>query len=529
VGRVRPSGEHDLALCIDDDRRLGAESRSGGGIGPIQAVLERPASHLRIREAVHSPRDLLHPLGALAQQDDDVAGGRPGDGEVDRAGPVRLDADGLSPACGNTPQDSPDDGSRILPARIVAGDGDRVGRAGRDRAHQRPLALVAIAAAAEDRVEAPAGRERARGGQRAVQALRRVGVVDDDPRLQIGWRRDDVEPAGRRDQARRRLEHLSGVGAERHDAGEGGQDVRHVEPAVERDAAGHRAVRQAVDDQAGPIGVGLDAVGPQAEHGAGGCVATRQSRVGQFIGDETHAGAEALTKVAEVGIVGVQDGDGPGAGGPGGEIAKQAALDRHVVANAAVVDDVIGTDVGEDRGIQIEAVVHVPAQAGGTQLDDEALDASPPAAGHERDELPQVLAGFDVPHTDPRGFRRGDGRAESARFHELGDELGGRGLALGAGDPDRPHAGQLPAHTRVGARQEGGVRRQPSSRHGGRLTLGLAATPSSGPNSVHPSRCHPCERRDPWPCRASWPSRPSSSSRSPYGCVSAGRFPRGGN
>ena len=230
-----------------------------------------------------------------------------------------------------------------------------------------------------------------------------------------------------------------------------------------------------------------------------------------------HAGAQAAAKVAEVAIVGVQDCDGPGAGGPGGQIAKQAPLDRHVVANAAVVDDVVGSDVGEDRGIQVEAVVHVPAQARGAQLDDEALDAGAPASGHERDELPEVFAGFQVARADPRGFRRGYGGAEPARFHELSDELGGRGLALGAGDPDRPHAGQVPAHTRVGARQEGGVRRQPSSRHGCRLTSGrgryaLILAELNPPFTLPPLRT---ERSLALPRFLAFP--PSSSSGSPLG------------
>ena len=38
----------------------------------------------------------------------------------------------------------------VLAARIVVGDVDAVGASGRDPAHQRPLAAVAVAAGAED-------------------------------------------------------------------------------------------------------------------------------------------------------------------------------------------------------------------------------------------------------------------------------------------------------------------------------------------------------------------------------------------
>jgi hypothetical protein len=133
VRGVRTSGEHDVTLPVERERGLGAQARSRVGIGAIQAMLERPPGHLRIGEAVHPPGDLLPRLGALAKQDDDVAGRGPGDGELDRARPIRLDADRPPPARGDTLQDTPDDGPRILTARIVAGDDDRVGNAGRDR------------------------------------------------------------------------------------------------------------------------------------------------------------------------------------------------------------------------------------------------------------------------------------------------------------------------------------------------------------------------------------------------------------
>src|SRR4029453_4833592 len=118
---------------------------------------------------------------------------------------------------------------------------------------------------------------------------------------------------------------------------------------------------------------------------------------------------------------------------------------------------------------------------------------------------------------------------ESARFHELSDELGGRGLALGAGDPDRPRAGQLPAHTRIGARQEGRVRRQPSSRHGGRLTSGpgrywLILAELSPPFTLPPLRT---ERSLALPRFLAFP--PFFFIGVSFGCVPAGRFPRGGN
>ena len=55
----------------------------------------------------------------------------------------------ISTRAGRGGQDRGADRGRIFAARIVVGDDDAVGHLGGDRAHQRPLAGVAVAAAAE--------------------------------------------------------------------------------------------------------------------------------------------------------------------------------------------------------------------------------------------------------------------------------------------------------------------------------------------------------------------------------------------
>ena len=50
-----------------------------------------------------------------------------------------------------------DDRRRILGARVVGGDDRQVGVARRDLAHERPLAAIAIAAAAEHDDQPPPG------------------------------------------------------------------------------------------------------------------------------------------------------------------------------------------------------------------------------------------------------------------------------------------------------------------------------------------------------------------------------------
>ena len=80
----------------------------------------------------------------------------------------------------------------MFAARIVVGDDDVIGEAGGDAAHDRPLALVAVAAAAEHAHE-PAGREGPQRLQRRFQRVRLVRVVDDDEAA--ARLADDLEPA----------------------------------------------------------------------------------------------------------------------------------------------------------------------------------------------------------------------------------------------------------------------------------------------------------------------------------------------
>ena len=84
-------------------------------------------------------------------------------------------------------QDLADDGLRRFAARVVAGHQDAVGATLGYRAHLRPLALVAIAATAEDDHQTAIS-GRCHGAQRKqgiLQCIRRMGVVDNDQRLVI--------------------------------------------------------------------------------------------------------------------------------------------------------------------------------------------------------------------------------------------------------------------------------------------------------------------------------------------------------
>ena len=120
-----------------------------------------------------------------------------------------------------------------LGARIVVGDDDDVGILDRDRAHDRPLALVAVAAAAEDADEL-AGGERAQRIERGGQRFGLVRVVDDDEAA--ARLADDLQPALDALQALQRRQHAAGglAGGD----GETGGDAARSTPGSRRAAAG---------------------------------------------------------------------------------------------------------------------------------------------------------------------------------------------------------------------------------------------------------------------------------------------------
>ena len=82
------------------------------------------------------------------------------------------------PAAAHAGLDLGDDAPRVLGARVVGGEDDEVAAPCGGLAHERPLAAVAVAAAAEDGDQA-ARRERPEDVERARERVGRVGVVDD--------------------------------------------------------------------------------------------------------------------------------------------------------------------------------------------------------------------------------------------------------------------------------------------------------------------------------------------------------------
>src|SRR5882762_2177948 len=107
---------------------------------PAYAVLcpdlpERRPGYGTVVEGEDLGTDDLICLVALAGNDDHVAGPGPGEGARYAGG------------------DLGDDGLRPLAARVVRGDPHAIAQPRGDAAHERPLAAVAIPAAAEDHAQ----------------------------------------------------------------------------------------------------------------------------------------------------------------------------------------------------------------------------------------------------------------------------------------------------------------------------------------------------------------------------------------
>ena len=167
---------------------------------------QRRAQHVAVVEGVRDAGDLLAGLVALAGDQHGVAGPGARDGGGDRLGPV-ADLAHLAALGRRHRVDAGEhrcaDRRRVLGARVVVGDDQQVGAACGDLAHVRPLAAVAVAAAAQHD-DQPSRGERTQRAQGTVDGGRLVAVVDDREEVLAGV--DALHPArhGRRRDRRAR-------------------------------------------------------------------------------------------------------------------------------------------------------------------------------------------------------------------------------------------------------------------------------------------------------------------------------------
>jgi len=397
-----------IALCAPLGRMptMMPRSRARG------RVAQRLAGDVDVVERkLASGFELLSLLVALARDDDDVA--RPGelDGALDRRAPVD---DGLDAGAVADPlEDLRDDRLWILGARIVGRDDHRVGQARGDLPHQRPLAAITVAAAAE-RADDAGVRQLAGGAQDVVQRVRRVRVVDDDgeglafvDRLEAAG-----DAAGLRHGAHDRL--LGDTQA----AGDcdGAQDVEDVEAAGQRRAQLELAVRR-VDREGRSREAALQAAGPVRGAGVDG---------------DRHGVGELCRQSRAIRVVHVGDGHS----GPG---LPEPALGREVGFHRVVEVQVILGQVGEDRRRPVDGVGAV--QVEGVRADFHRAGLVP-RRQHRREVCLQVdrlgcrapgLALLPADHGRHGSQQPG---AAALGLQESPQEVCAGGLAVGAGDAD---------------------------------------------------------------------------------------------
>ena len=173
-------------------QRASGHGRERGEIAHHEAAPNASSTTARSLNGRRSWPDDLVVLVPLACDHDDVAGLRLRQRMTDRVRAIGNHdrARWLAHAGHDLLEDRP----RILGARIVVGEHDRVGELLGDRAHLRTLAGVAIAATAEHAVQATA-RMRARRIEKLGERVRGVGVVDDRDRM--GAAAEHFHPARR--------------------------------------------------------------------------------------------------------------------------------------------------------------------------------------------------------------------------------------------------------------------------------------------------------------------------------------------
>ncbi len=335
------------------------------------------------------------------------------------------------------------DPGRVLGSRIVVGHDQQVRPPRRLRAHHRPLPGVPVAAGA-DHHDDPAVDGVPDGVDHRSQRGRLVRVVDD--REEVLARVDALQPAGHRHRAERGCGRLH-VPAERVHARQREHRVRHVEGRGQTQVEGE-----------------LEAAGTADVHPLH---ARRQpGRRGSHPGD----------RPVGAGVPGAGDADGVGmqAGEPGAplvvhadHVPPRATVEQHglgleVALHVVVEVQVVQAQVGESTDGVSGSADPVLGEGVRGDLHRDHLDA---ALDHHREQRLQVgclgggeRAGRDLAG-DPRlhGAHQPGGRAVRA---ERGlEQVAGRGLAAGAGDPDdlQP-AARLPVdRRRDGAQHPAGI------------------------------------------------------------------------
>ena len=432
---------------------------AGQGVGCLQPVIE---------EVLFRAEDLVI-LVALAGDEHGILRSGEAAGRNNRLPPVAEDRVAvqrrigcqqcrhfaeLSAGGGRPFGDRSNDRLRVLGARVVRGDDGHVSPAGGDGAHERPLAPVAVTAAAEHADE-PAGGERAQAQEHVFQRIRGVGVIDEHRRSGSPCPIGQGHPL----QAPGYASHPGESGADLLDrqaeakAGGGrGEDIEHVVAAGERRGEGTPLVAKV--QHATEPGHCLHQVADM-HLGRRGETAADDAPAVQGGGEPLAPGRRTLRGLAD---------DHRGC------LRRQVALEeelfgREVPLHGLVVIQVVTAQVGEQGHIEAETTQPVLLQGVRRHLHDHVgrtaihHGAQQPLQGYRirggegcltEDMQPVRAMVAVVDRTDHPGPIAG---MQEQRL----DQPTGGGLAVGAGDADQS---QVPGRVAVpgrGGLGQGGV------------------------------------------------------------------------
>jgi hypothetical protein len=270
----------------------------------------------------------------------------PGEDRGDRSTAVGLGRDparrATSPA--RTDEDLVDDRLWTLRARVVRGDPDLVAQPSRDLAHDRPLGAVAIAAAAEDDRQPPAG-QLARRREHTLERVRRVRVVDDNEKRLTGPHL--LEAPGHGADGAERLRDRGRLEAQAEPGRHGAEQIHHVVLADERRRQGHATARR-LDGH--PDAVDRRGVLDRPHAGTGAET------------EREHVHREPLHHRWPGRIVGVDHRRAPGLRRIGQQL-EQPALGEPVVLERAVEVQMVLRQVREHRHVEREPSARASASA----------------------------------------------------------------------------------------------------------------------------------------------------------------------
>jgi hypothetical protein len=364
----------------------------------------------------------------LAGDDDDVAFARFLERLRDRASAVRLHLHGS----GDTGEDLGDDRLGILTARIVRGDDGHVGKARGDRAHQRTLAPVPIAAAAEH-TDQPAVRQRAGLVQHRLEGTRLVRVVDQHGEgLALV---DGLEAAGHSGEMLDALRDRCIVDPEQSRRGRGAEDVLHVEAAAQ--------------------------AGPELEAGeAEGRAARSDIDVSRVCDAELHGLlAERAQLVGELAAVWIAHVDGRGRASPVEvRLGEEPALRVEVVLHRRVEVEVVLGEVREDERAEADAEQALERRAVRGRFERAAAIAGVEHLAEgalEVDRLRRSARRRAALPADPVLDRPEEARPAAGSGEDREEEEGGRRLAVRPGDSDDLELASRMAEKRVGREGHG--------------------------------------------------------------------------